>query len=157
MKNVSAEFVFVFLILVEDQDTSMFKSSGKKINVWVRLIGKSLRIFNSYLIYDFSLVYMEASEPKWVNPLSNIIGVNSLRLGGLHICLSYWIIKKKIFGYSFAIKTKSDNSDETDSTKLVIYQNNLISLKLKTWNKKWKLINFKIFCYKFKVLKSRYW
>ena len=85
MKNVSAEFVFVFLILVEDQDTSMFKSSGKKINVWVRLIGKSLRIFNSYLIYDFSLVYMEASETKWVNPLSNIIGVNSLTLRGPHI------------------------------------------------------------------------
>ena len=29
--------------------------------------------------------YMEASEPKKVNPISNIIGVNSLRLGGLYI------------------------------------------------------------------------
>ena len=28
---------------------------------------------------------MEASEPKRVNPLLNIIGVNSLRLGGLQM------------------------------------------------------------------------
>ena len=28
---------------------------------------------------------MEASEPKWVNPVLNIIGVNSLRLGGLQL------------------------------------------------------------------------
>ena len=27
---------------------------------------------------------MEASEPKWVNPVLNIMGINSLRLGGLH-------------------------------------------------------------------------
>ena len=40
-------------------------------------------------IYDESFnstkYYMEASEPKWVNSLLNIIRVNSLRLGGLHI------------------------------------------------------------------------
>ena len=34
--------------------------------------------------------YMEASKPKWVNP-SDIIGVNSLRLGGLHIWFSIQI------------------------------------------------------------------
>ena len=28
---------------------------------------------------------MEASEPKWVNPVLNIIGANLLRLGGLQI------------------------------------------------------------------------
>ena len=28
--------------------------------------------------------YLEASKPKWVNPILNIIGINSLRLGGLH-------------------------------------------------------------------------
>ena len=28
---------------------------------------------------------MEASEPKWVNSVLNIIGVNSLRLESLHI------------------------------------------------------------------------
>ena len=30
---------------------------------------------------------MEASEPKWVNPIFNIIVVNSLRLGSLHISI----------------------------------------------------------------------
>ena len=28
---------------------------------------------------------MEVSKPKLVNPITNIIGVNSLRLGSLHI------------------------------------------------------------------------
>ena len=28
---------------------------------------------------------MEASESKWVNPVLNIIGVNSLRLGGIQL------------------------------------------------------------------------
>ena len=28
---------------------------------------------------------MDASEPKWVNPVLNIIAVNSLRLGGLQL------------------------------------------------------------------------
>ena len=32
---------------------------------------------------------MEASEPKWVNPNDIQYGVNSLRLGGLHIHCSY--------------------------------------------------------------------
>ena len=30
---------------------------------------------------------MEASEPMWVNPILNIIGVNSFRFGGLHMVL----------------------------------------------------------------------
>ena len=34
-------------------------------------------------IYTWS--YMEAFESKWVNSILNIIGVNLLRLGGLHI------------------------------------------------------------------------
>ena len=31
---------------------------------------------------------MEPSDPKWVNSIYNIIGVNSLRLGGLQIIMS---------------------------------------------------------------------
>ena len=31
------------------------------------------------------ILHMEASEPKCVNSILNIIDVNSLRLGGLHI------------------------------------------------------------------------
>ena len=41
---------------------------------------------------------MEASEFKWVNSISNIIGVNTLRLGGPHIRLekfNIWHIMKK--------------------------------------------------------------
>ena len=34
-------------------------------------------------------IYLEASEPKWVNPVLNTIGVNSLKLGGLHL-VSYY-------------------------------------------------------------------
>ena len=41
-----------------------------------------------YAIYP--LIYMEASESKWVNPILDIIGVNSLRLGGLHIVMHSW-------------------------------------------------------------------
>ena len=32
---------------------------------------------------------MGASEPKWVNPVLNSIGINSLRLKGLHMILIY--------------------------------------------------------------------
>ena len=34
---------------------------------------------------SFCWRYMKAFEPKWVNSIWNIIGVNSLRIGGLHI------------------------------------------------------------------------
>ena len=32
-------------------------------------------------------IYMEVSEPKWVNPDAIQYGVNTLRLGGLHIII----------------------------------------------------------------------
>ena len=35
------------------------------------------------------LYYMELSEPKSVNPVLDIIGVNSLRLEGLHIARTH--------------------------------------------------------------------
>ena len=37
-----------------------------------------------YSIYE-AKAYMEASELKWVNPVLNIIGVNSLSLGGYYM------------------------------------------------------------------------
>ena len=46
---------------------------------------------------------MEASEPKLVNSILNIIGVNSLRLRGLHISLydkSHFMTQNKLFTYS---------------------------------------------------------
>ena len=42
------------------------------------------------------LDYMEAFEPKWVNPVLNIIGVNSFRLGGLHISWEKCNIQLKV-------------------------------------------------------------
>ena len=35
-----------------------------------------------------------AFEPKWVNPVLNIIGVNSLKLGGLQILIMSSIIQR---------------------------------------------------------------
>ena len=35
--------------------------------------------------HDCCFWYLETSEPKWVNSILNIIGVNSFRLGGLQI------------------------------------------------------------------------
>ena len=46
-----------------------------------------------------NIPYMKASEPKWVNSITNITGGNSLRLGGLHINLN---VK---FLWLFIIKT----------------------------------------------------
>ena len=42
---------------------------------------------------------MEASQLKWVNPVFNIVGVSSLRLGGLQICfiLKYDIMEVSIY------------------------------------------------------------
>ena len=31
------------------------------------------------------IIDMEAFEPKWLNPILEIIGVNSLKLGDLHL------------------------------------------------------------------------
>ena len=44
----------------------------------------------------YSKFNLEASEPKWVNPILNIIGVNSLRLVGLHLFL-YIIVEYILF------------------------------------------------------------
>ena len=40
---------------------------------------------NKEIKNGFWVMYMEASEPKWVNPVLNIIVVNSHRIGGLYI------------------------------------------------------------------------
>ena len=45
-----------------------------------------------YLLISFvknTIDYMEESEPKWVNPVLNIIGVNSLRLGGFQLSIQH--------------------------------------------------------------------
>ena len=45
---------------------------------------------------------MEASEPKWVNPVLTTIGVNSLKLGGLRLQIVIKTSKfKKELGNNF--------------------------------------------------------
>ena len=46
---------------------------------------------------------MEASEPKWVNPVLKTIVVNSLRFGGLHLMVAFYL-----FAISF-IKLNKNN------------------------------------------------
>ena len=55
-----------------------------------------------YQCIDNMRYHMKASEPKWVNPVLNIIAVNSLRLGDLHITIqgtanSMWYESIKIW------------------------------------------------------------
>ena len=54
---------------------------------------------------------MEASEPKLVNSILNIIVVNSLKLGDLHITLSFIISIDKICMLHF--------------TRIYLYQNSM--------------------------------
>ena len=62
--------------------------------------------FISNFIFLMSKLDLEASEPKWVNHVFNIIGVNSFRLGGLHLyislnCLNFLKKSSGIFYLSF--------------------------------------------------------
>ena len=61
-------------------------SSFKKLtNLWSNWLKDTRLILlhsRQYLIYE-----IEASKPKWVNPVLNIIVVNSLRLEGLQLSL----------------------------------------------------------------------
>ena len=50
---------------------------------------------------------MEASEPKWINSILNIIGVNSLKLGGHHLSIVVLVInlpKKYTLSYQVQIQ-----------------------------------------------------
>ena len=82
------------------------------IKTFVRI--NKITLFNIYKtyffideIYTLYIIYMEASEPEWVNPISNIIGVNSLRLGSLQLLLSllydFKYLLKKIFYDNFCV------------------------------------------------------
>ena len=48
----------------------------------IMLIDHNMISFDCMLINE---EYLEAFEPKWVNPILNIIEVNTLRPGGLRI------------------------------------------------------------------------
>ena len=57
-----------------------FKKNIKRIYFEVK-VSCNLNLVVIYL----ATKNLEVSEPKWVNPVLNIIGVNTLRLGGLHL------------------------------------------------------------------------
>ena len=46
-----------------------------------------IKFCNRYYNFVIYIKYMKASEPKWVNSIYTLYGVNSLRLGGLNILL----------------------------------------------------------------------
>ena len=55
--------------------------------------GLIMKKFTNFVwLLDYVFVNMEASEPKWVNPLLDIIGVNSLWHGRLHIVYAVYTI-----------------------------------------------------------------
>ena len=64
--------------------------------LWIKIfMNFSLQDLYSFSIHSHHLYgYMEASEPKWVNPIMNIIGVNQLRLGGLQIYDDVYSVRK---------------------------------------------------------------
>ena len=69
----------LFLVFLWYWRIKSFSKTPKKIRF------STQKVFNN----DKTKINFEASEPKWVNPVLNIIGVNSLRLGGLQINLSF--------------------------------------------------------------------
>ena len=94
-----------------------FRSRVRLSNYLSDIIIISIYIFNNVVIYSSIYVKMvewneimnmffyqiccilnlEAFESKWVNPILNIIGVNSLRLRGLQFCFKICIIIKYVF------------------------------------------------------------
>ena len=59
---------------------------------------------NAFFNTHFTSSYMEASEPKWVTSDDIIYGVNSLRLGGLHINIRILMYLTHFYGiHSFYV------------------------------------------------------
>ena len=105
-------FSYVLIKIVLNENTFIYSRKCKinrknwKIN-WIsykkgKKKQKLCLLFQSFpLIQLFTLLKhydIQASKPKWVNPILNTIGVNLLRLGGLHI------IKRKYFIIRFTEK-----------------------------------------------------
>ena len=72
---------------------------------------------------------LEASKPKWVNPVLNIIGVNSLRLGDLHSSCKVNIIRAWTIYWSankyniFSLKEKPQTRRKPTSICTNIHSN----------------------------------
>ena len=57
-------------------------------NLHLKFQIKILKILN-IIKNTTGYTHLEVSEPKWVNPVLNIIEINSLRLGGIHLFYSF--------------------------------------------------------------------
>ena len=90
-----------------DHKTIILNDSVNKYDITCIVSKHNSRICNKYAQCEITLycvvwftlqIFMilhwalEASEPKWVNPKLNIIGVNSLRLGGFQLEVNYMIL-----------------------------------------------------------------
>ena len=60
-------------------------SNGAVLRTFYVLLGIGVIVVLFISFRAMRQVDLEGSEPKWVNPLLIIIGVNSLRLGGLQL------------------------------------------------------------------------
>ena len=80
-------YLIRWLLIVSGKDNILYLSKIKVLTSYrtYGYITKHTITYHLTCMARYYLFYMEASEPKWVNPVLNIIGVNSLRLGGLHI------------------------------------------------------------------------
>ena len=67
---------------------SIMSSSNTVNSFCKKCVTQNIIIYN--LFFFIWYLYMEASKPKWFNLILNSIGVNSLRLGGLHTIHLYW-------------------------------------------------------------------
>ena len=65
----------------------------------------SFQYFKWSTLVNFLMLQLKASEPRWVNSILNIIGVNSLRFGGLK-CEQDYILNLIFFRNMININTK---------------------------------------------------
>ena len=94
MQDLSLQNLQIYLLCEDNLSNFFIFIFRYKVSCWIpfqwfmfKLVIYYECLFNKTfrLIHRFDFCNMEASKPKWVNPILNIIGVNSLRLGGLHI------------------------------------------------------------------------
>ena len=111
-------FIWQYLSITNTLFTSTYnwiiETTTKFLKLIYTRIPEFSNIINSYYHVVVHFLYIEASEPKWVNTTYNTIGVNSLTSRNLHIytidfintftlaSVIYWILKNyelNVFGF----------------------------------------------------------
>ena len=93
LKTLKKEFAFTVYFLNSKNANDRWDGSKDKTSklMWYELNFRQ----NSWKIAMFDLIKiqeLEASEPKWVNPVLNIIGVNLLRLGAIQLTDTFVVV-----------------------------------------------------------------